>query len=165
MELKKKVDAFLGHTLAVLETLIAVISTCVLVLLLGFYLCRILRDPNYFLQEQSVQLFLQEVLSIVIGLEFVKLLMHMTPANILEVLIMAIARHIVVGHSSAFDTLLSICCIAVLFLVKRCLISNEELHKELEDEGVCQQRRYVGIRRKSKQTASGTQHEQQKEKA
>lgn len=135
MEIKKKIDSFLGRTLLMLESLIALVSTCVLVVLLGFYLCKILREPGYFLQERSVQLFLQEILSIVIGLEFVKLLMHMTPANLLEVLIMAIARHIVVGHNEAFETLLSIACIAVLFAVKRYLISNEELHMEFEDKG------------------------------
>lgn len=145
-------DSLLEKVLHVLETLIALVSTCVLVGLLGFYLCRIVTDPNYFLRERSVHLFLQEVLSIVIGLEFVKLLMHMTPANLLEVLIMAIARHIVVGHNEAFETLLSIVCIAVLFAVKRYLIPREELHEELEETSSIWERRGRGLLNRKRET-------------
>ncbi len=131
---KKKLDTILEKGLLVLESLIALISIFVLVGLLVIYLIRICNTPGYFLQEDAVHQFLQELLSIVIGLEFVKLLMHMTPANILEVLIMAIARHIVVGHSDSLDTLLSILCIIALFAAKRYLIPRAEFHMELEDE-------------------------------
>ena len=152
IRVKRKMDSLLEKVLHVLETLIALVSTCVLVGLLGFYLCRIVTDPNYFLQEHSVHLFLQEVLSIVIGLDFVKLLMHMTPANLLEVLIMAIARHIVVGHNEAFETLLSIVCIAVLFAVKRYLIPREELHEELEETSSIWERRGRGLLNRKRET-------------
>lgn len=131
---KKKLDGAIEKTLLALESIIALISTVVLVVLLAVYLINIFSNPNYFLQSDAVHSFLQEILAIVIGLEFVKLLMHMTPANILEVLIMAIARHIVVGHGGALANLVSILCIVALFATKRYLIPRAELHVELEEE-------------------------------
>lgn len=131
---KQNLDKFIEKTILALESIIALISTIVLVVLLTVYLLNIFSNPNYFLQSDAVHSFLQEILAIVIGLEFVKLLMHMTPANILEVLIMALARHIVVGHGGALSNLVSILCIVALFATKRYLIPRAELHVELEDE-------------------------------
>ncbi len=131
---KKKLDRVLERGLLFLESIIALISTCVLVGLMCIHLYHIFGNPDYFLQENAVHQFLQELLSIVIGLEFVKLLIHMTPANILEVLILAIARYIVVGHGGALDNLLSILCIVALFAAKRYLIPRAEFHMELENE-------------------------------
>ncbi len=134
IKLKKKLDYILERSLMFIETLIAIISTCVLVALLVMYVYQIFSNPQYLRQENVVHLFLQELLAIVIGLEFVKLLMHMTPANILEVLIMAIARYIVVGHGGALDNLLSILCIVALFAAKRFLIPRKEFHMGLEND-------------------------------
>lgn len=131
---KKKLDKFIEKCLLGLEAIIALISTVVLFVLLAVNLINIFSNPAYFLQSDAVNSFLQQILGIVIGLEFVKLLMHMTPANILEVLIMAIARHIVVGHGGALANLVSILCIVALFATKRYLIPRAELHVELEEQ-------------------------------
>ena len=83
---KKKLDQILERILLLLESVIALISICVLAGMLVIFLLDIFQNPSFFQQKDAVHLFLQELLAIVIGLEFVKLLMHMTPANILEVL-------------------------------------------------------------------------------
>ncbi len=131
---KKKLDQILERILLLLESVIALISICVLAGMLVIFLLDIFQNPSFFQQKDAVHLFLQELLAIVIGLEFVKLLMHMTPANILEVLSMAIARHIVVGHGGALDNLMSILCIVAMFAAKRYLIPPAEFHMELESE-------------------------------
>ena len=73
------------------------------------------------------------MMDIVIGLEFVKLLMHLTPGNILEVLTMALSRGIIVNHGSAVENLMSIACIIALFAAKRYLIPRAELNKEMDE--------------------------------
>ena len=42
-----------------------------------------------------------------------------SPGSSLEVLLYAIARHMVVGHDSALENLLSVCAIALIFIVRK----------------------------------------------
>ena len=132
-ELKHKIDQLIEKFLVVLETGIAIASMVVLVGLLVVEFSHIFTDMSFFSQDDAVSHFLHEILSIVIGLEFVKLLMHLTPANILEVLTMAIARGIIVNHGSAVDNLLSIACIIGMFAARRYLIPRNELYQEMDE--------------------------------
>lgn len=132
---KEKIDAAIEKMLVVLEAVIAVVSIVVLTGLLCVEISHIFTDPfGYFGTEDAVSEYLHNMLTIVVGLEFVKLLMHLTPANILEVLIMAISRGIIVSHGDSLENLLSIACIVALFAAKRYLIPRSELHKAMDDE-------------------------------
>lgn len=134
-EVKEKIDHVIEKVLIVIETIIAIFSVVVLVGLLVDMIHHICTDPSAFLDgEDAVSDYLHHMLTIVIGLEFVKLLMHLTPANILEVLTMAISRGIIVSHGTAIDNLLSIACIIALFAAKRYLIPRSELYREIDDE-------------------------------
>ena len=134
-EVKERIDKVIEKIVIVIETAIAIFS----VLVLGFQLIELVRhiitDPTaYITGEHATTNYLHHMLNIVIGLEFIKLLMHLTPANILEVLIMAISRGIIVNHGTAIDNLLSIICIVALFGTKRFLILRAELHKSIDEE-------------------------------
>ena len=132
--MKGKIDKWLGKTLIFLETIVAVFSVFVLLCLLIDQIWLTLRYPADLLAaENSVTTYLHHMLDIVIGLEFVKLLMHLTPGNILEVLTMALARGIIVNHGTAVDNLLTIACIVGLFAAKRFLIPRAELNKEMDE--------------------------------
>ncbi len=133
-ELKAKIDVVLEKALIVLETIIGIFSVLVLTGLLVDEVYHIVAHPEAFTNgEITVSTYLHHMLDIVIGLEFVKLLMHLTPANILEVLTMAMSRGIIVNHGSAVDNLLSIACIIALFAAKRYLIPRAELNKEMDE--------------------------------
>lgn len=132
---KKHIDHVLEQVLLFLETVIALFTVVVLVGLLLMEIAHICTDPAAFIAgEDTVTAYLHEMLTIVVGLEFVKLLMHLTPANILEVLIMAISRGIIVSHGDAVENLLSILCIVALFAAKRFLIPRAELHKGMDEQ-------------------------------
>ena len=62
---------------------------------------------------------LERSLDIVIGIEFIKMLAKHSPGSSLEVLLYAIARHLVVGHDSAVENLLSVGAIALIFIVRK----------------------------------------------
>lgn len=134
-EVKERIDKVIEKVLIVIETIIAIFS----VLVLGGQLIQLIHHicsapATYLAGEHAVTDYLHHMLNIVIGLEFIKLLMHLTPANILEVLIMAISRGIIVNHGTAIDNLLSIICIVALFGTKRFLILRAELHKSIDEE-------------------------------
>ena len=69
--------------------------------------------------EAEIRTFLERSLDIVIGIEFIKMLAKHSPGSSLEVLLYAIARHMVVGHDSALENLLSVCAIALIFIVRK----------------------------------------------
>lgn len=67
----------------------------------------------------EIRTFLERALDIVIGIEFIKMLAKHSPGSSLEVLLYAIARHMVVGHESALDNLISVGAIALIFVVRK----------------------------------------------
>ena len=69
--------------------------------------------------EVEIRGFLERSLDIVIGIEFIKMLAKHSPGSSLEVLLYAIARHLVVGHDSAVENLLSVGAIALIFIVRK----------------------------------------------
>ena len=132
---KERIDQVIEKIVIVIETVIAIFSVLVLGAQLVELIRHIISDPSAYLTgDHAVTDYLHHMLNIVIGLEFIKLLMHLTPANILEVLIMAISRGIIVNHGTAIDNLLGIICIVALFGTKRYLILKAELHKGIDEE-------------------------------
>ena len=58
--------------------------------------------------------FLDEVLSVVIGIEFLKMLCKPSTGNIIEALIFLIARHMVIQTTTAVEDLISVVSICLL---------------------------------------------------
>ena len=162
-EMKEKIDKRLGNILILLETIIAIFSVLVLVGLLIEHVWYVVCHPEHLLEaENAVTTYLHHMLDIVIGLEFVKLLMHLTPGNILEVLTMALSRDIIVNHGSAVENLLSIACIIGLFAAKRFLIPRAELNKEM-DEAVPEHHHHRGHRKHKHKHEENKQEELKQE--
>lgn len=63
--------------------------------------------------------FLENTLTLVIGIEFIKMLIKHTPGSVIEVLLFAIARHAILAGGTALENLLTICAIAVIFAVRK----------------------------------------------
>ena len=60
--------------------------------------------------------YLDAVFNVVIGIEFLKMLCKPSSANIIEVLIFLIARHMIVQTTTPLEDLLSVVSISILFL-------------------------------------------------
>lgn len=70
--------------------------------------------------------FLDIVFSIVIGIEFFKLLCKPGKETLLEVLMFVVARHMIIEETSTMENLTSIITIGLLFVIDRCLLSNPD---------------------------------------
>ena len=66
--------------------------------------------------------FLGNILTLIIGVEFVKMLAKHTAENLLEVLMFAIARQMIVEHLNMIDTLIGIISIAIIFFIRKYLL-------------------------------------------
>ena len=69
--------------------------------------------------EAEIRTFLERSLDIVIGIEFIKMLAKHSPGSSLEVLLYAIARHMIVGHEDAVQNLVSVVAIALIFIIRK----------------------------------------------
>lgn len=98
-----------------------VLSGLVLIGLLLSFIPLLKWMPGLLFDGNDVEIrgFLERALDIVIGVEFIKMLAKHSPGSSLEVLLYAIARHMVVGHESAVENLLSVCAIALIFIVRK----------------------------------------------
>lgn len=65
--------------------------------------------------------FLNHAFTLIIGVEFIKMLAKHTPGSAIEVLLVAIARQMVVEHSTPLENLLGILAILLLFVIRKYL--------------------------------------------
>ena len=115
--------------LHILERVIASITLIALLGALGLEVYHMVTVGSAYFAD--VNHMLHNLLTIVVGLEFVRMLIDTTPANILEVLTVAITRHVVLSHENPWSNVASIACIAALFAVRRFLIRRSELKEEM----------------------------------
>ncbi len=123
-----KVEHFFRRILHLLERAIATLTIVVLVIALALEVFQMFTTDGYF---ADISTFLHNVLTIVVGLEFVRMLIDTTPASILEVLTVAITRHVILTHDDPWSNLACIACIAGLFAIRRFLIRRSELKEEM----------------------------------
>ena len=126
----KKPETFIHKVLHIIERIIAYITLVVLVGMLGLEFYRMFTVPDYF---SSVNTYLHNILTIVVGLEFVRMLIDLTPANTIEVLIVAIARQVIISHDNPLSNLACVVCIAGLFATRHFLIPKNELKVEMSE--------------------------------
>ena len=124
----RTVDHIFRRILHTLERVIAVITILALLATLGLEVFHMVTVEGYFTETTHV---LHNLLTIVVGLEFVRMLIDTTPANILEVLTVAITRHVVLNHDDYWSNLACVACIAGLFAIRRYLIRRSELKEEM----------------------------------
>ena len=124
----QKVERIIRNILTVVEIALAVLTLIVLVGNLGIEAYRVIIDPSYFPGSEE---FLHDMLGLAVGLEFVRMLVDMTPANILEVLTVAIARQIIISHEDPIGLLVGVACLAGIFAVRRFLIRHKDMQVEL----------------------------------
>ncbi len=128
MNVKKRVESAFTVSIHILEYVIAALSLIVLVGLIGYEVFKMFSINGYF---ENPDIYIQNILTIVVGLEFVRMLINLTPANILEVLIVAIARQVITTHGDAWGNLVAVLCIAGLFAIRKFLVPKRELSHEM----------------------------------
>lgn len=125
-----KLEPVMRKILHILEFLIAIMTLIVLVGMLLLEIYKMFTVSDYF---STVDTYLHNILTIVVGLEFVRMLIDLTPSNTTEVLIVALARQVILSHDNPLSNIASVLCIAGLFAVRRFLIPKEQMQKELSE--------------------------------
>lgn len=75
-------------------------------------------DPS---NANGLQAFLSTAFTVVIGIEFLKMLSRHNLGSVVEVLLFAISRQMIIEHTSPVENLLMVAAIAALFLIRKFL--------------------------------------------
>lgn len=126
----KKAEKIVRKILRFIEGFIAFLTIAVLVGMIGKEVYSMFTVDGYF---NDVHNYLHNILTLVVGLEFVRMLMDMTPANTIEVLIVAIARQVIISHDDPISNLCCVVCIAGLFATRHFLIPKNEMKIEMSE--------------------------------
>ena len=126
-----RVEHVFRRILHTIERCIAAITIIVLIAALGIELFKMFTTADYL---TNISTYLHNVLTIVVGLEFVRMLIDTTPASILEVLTVAITRHVILSHDDPWSNVACVACIAGLFAIRRFLIRRNELKEEMVEQ-------------------------------
>lgn len=143
--IRKHVNEGIYHIARYMEILLSIIILIVIALagirlVLNITEVSVMNMDTEFFTE-----FLAHGLSLVVGVEFVKMLcLHSTQA-VVEVLMFATARQMVVEHMAPTQTLIGVLAIAVLFAIRKYLMTDDsdmaahvlsqiQIYKQKEDK-------------------------------
>lgn len=98
--------------------------TVAVIVLIGFIINVIpfIRDMPSLLDNQNdytFHVFLEHAFNLVIGIEFIRMLIRHTPGSALDVLLFSIARHMVLDGGNGLELLLGVASIAGIFAVRK----------------------------------------------
>ena len=124
-----RVEHFFRRILHWIERFIAILTIVVMLAALAMEIYKMIATGTGYFEDTSN--YLHNVLTIVVGLEFVRMLIDTTPASILEVLTVAITRHVILSHDNPWSNMACVACIAGLFAIRRFLVRRSELKEEM----------------------------------
>ena len=121
---RKLLPDFLYRVAQFLEIIISGILILAIVLSMRMVLTGLLELQNSS-ESGALQEFLALIFTVVIGIEFLKMLCRHSVRSVMEVLLFAIARQMVVEHTTPLENLLMVAAIAILFLIRKYLFIPE----------------------------------------
>lgn len=119
--LKLKIPNFIYRIAQFLEILISVIVIVAIAVSLYAVLVELHVMANSPDNVDMLTEFLATAFTVVIGIEFLKMLSRHNMSSVVEVLLFAIARQMVIEHTSAIENLIMVIAIAILFTIRKYL--------------------------------------------
>ena len=89
---------------------------------------QLLQDTSGFIH------YLEQVLMLVIGIEFLQMLCRPNADNVMEILIFLVARHMIVGTTTTFEDFVSLISVTLLFVLRRYLHNLKIKEDKASDE-------------------------------
>jgi uncharacterized membrane protein (DUF373 family) len=128
--MKRKLNDIIYAISRYTEIFLSAIMLLVIITLIVPMLYNFISIPLLDITSEQFTEFLGNALTLLIGVEFVKMLAKHTAENLLEVLMFAIARQMVVEHLNMVETLIGVIAIAVIFAIRKYLLLKNSDNKE-----------------------------------
>ena len=127
--MKELISHLLKQVAAILEYVIAFMLAIGIILLCLRMVCSLQYIPNLNTYPNYDDL-LEVCFNLIIGVELIRMMYSHSPSTVFEVLLFAIARHIIMDHTSIYSSLIGVCSIAVLFATRKFLFSEFDIADE-----------------------------------
>lgn len=76
-------------------------------------------------KPETIQSYLTTAMTIIIGVELVKMIFSYTIDTVIEVMMLTVARQMIVTHTSPVENLITILSVALLFVVRKFLFVRQ----------------------------------------
>ena len=120
--MKNKLNELIYTISRYTEIALSAIMLVVIIVLIIPMIYNFISIPLLSIKASQFTEFLGNILTLIFGVEFVKMLAKHTAENLLEVLMFAIARQMIVEHLNMIDTLIGIISIAIIFFIRKYLL-------------------------------------------
>lgn len=128
--MKRKLNEIIYTISRYTEIVLSAVMLLVIITLIVPMIYNFVSIPLLDITPEQFTQFLGNALTLLIGVEFVKMLAKHTAENLLEVLMFAIARQMVVEHLNMTETLIGVIAIAIIFAVRKYLLLKNSNEKE-----------------------------------
>lgn len=130
----KKINSILMMAIHILEKIIAVILMTV-VIVAGVYLVKdIVEGIRVGFDNALIKTILSDTLNIIIVIEFIRVLVKHTMGMVVEVLIFALARGLIVADEKIWEMTITIVAIVLLFACRKFLFLKDDLKRITDDK-------------------------------
>ncbi len=125
--MRKKLQDIMFEISYLFELFIAVIVGAAIMILAVRMIVDMTSLELYYKGADSLVKFLDNAIILAIGAELIKMFCKHTPETVIEVLAFALARQLIVGHAAAWENLVTVTAIAILFAVRRFLLKRHDM--------------------------------------
>ena len=125
--MRKKLQDKMFELSYILELFISVLVGAAVVILAVYMVIEMTKPEFYGVGIESLVTIYDKAIALAIGAELIKMLCKHTPETIIEVLAFALARHLIIGPVSAWENLITIAAIAVLFAIRKFLLKRHDM--------------------------------------
>ena len=117
---------FLRNTMKTVAAYVELFLSAVLVFVIVVLIIKLIGQCFFDIWHDKIKLeyYMEYIMSLAIGVEFVKMLCTHKPGTIIEVLLFATARQMIVEHLNVYETLVGIGAIAALFAIRKFLFCS-----------------------------------------
>ncbi|MBQ2643168.1 MAG: hypothetical protein IJF94_05130 [Eubacterium sp.] len=130
----KKINSILMMAIHILEKIIAVILMAV-VIVAGVYLVKdIVEGIRVGFDNALIKTILSDTFNIIIVIEFIRVLVKHTMGMVVEVLIFALARGLIVADEKIWEMTITIVAIVLLFACRKFLFLKDDLKRITDDK-------------------------------
>lgn len=125
-DIKKRILSKLYGISYYLEMFISLLLIVVIIFLSVKLVINIF-DINFMLSNEDVfTYFMENAMSLAVGVELIKMLCKHSASTVVEVLLFAIARQIIVSHSSVMNMVAGVLCIVALLATRKFLFLPDD---------------------------------------
>ncbi len=129
-----KFEKYVHKICGILELFVALLVLVGILLSIGSLIKDFLVFRDLFMDLSTFRYYLEDIFTIVIGIEFLQMLCRPNSDNIMEVLIFLVARHMIISETTPYEDFVSVISVILLCVLRRYLHVTREKTQGQEDD-------------------------------